>query len=192
MLPKRYPGAIWVESPNFYRDRVLDAGIITGHTTEGSESPRSALWSAQWCARKETGATAHFFVDNKNIYQSVECDRQAWHCNGGNVYSIGVEFAGKASQRSEEWADAFSIEMLQNAAVLYRWLADNGKIPLIYLGTDALVLFKQGKTVLPRGCCAHKDWVRAGFGGNHVDWGETFPVEQFLLACIMTPSGDKP
>ena len=183
MLPKRYPGAVWVESPNFYRDRVLDARIITCHTTEGSEKPRSALWSAQWCARKETEATAHFFVDDKNIYQSVECDRQAWHCSGGNPYSVGVEFAGKAAQKSEEWADAFSIEVLKNAATLFNWIAETGKIDLVKLNVDALKLFKTRKIQCPTGVCGHVDWVRAGFGGDHRDPGEAFPYDALLMAC---------
>lgn len=185
MLPKRYPGAIWVESPNFYRDRILDAKIITCHTTEGSEGPRSALWSAQWCARKETKATAHFFVDNKNVYQSVECDRQAWHCMGGNPYSVGIEFAGKAAQKPEQWADAFTLDMLNVAAELMQWMAREGGIPLIQLNVEALQLFKARKTLLPHGVCGHRDWVDAGFGGDHRDPGGNFPYNALLMACNM-------
>lgn len=184
-LPKRYPLATWVESPNFYRDRALDAKIITCHTTEGSEKPRSALWSAQWCTRPETEATAHFFVDDKNIYQSVECDRQAWHCAGGNPYSIGIEFAGAAAQKPEQWADDFSTAMLRNASELLVWISLNASIPLVQLSSDALALFKARKIQCPRGVTGHRDWVRAGFGGDHQDPGESFPYDPLLMAANM-------
>lgn len=61
--------------------------------------------NADYFAGGDRQASAHFFVDEDSIWQSVETDRAAWHCGGGlqgagghtffgyctNLNSIGIE-----------------------------------------------------------------------------------------------------
>lgn len=58
----------------------------------------TAKGEAAYFASQYVGASAHFFVDTKEVWQSVELEDTAWHCGDGesrngchNTNSVGVE-----------------------------------------------------------------------------------------------------
>ena len=64
-------------------------GLFGGDTAKGE---------AEYFAREYRGASAHFFVDPHEVWQSVELSDTAWHCGDGasrngcrNTNSIGIE-----------------------------------------------------------------------------------------------------
>lgn len=80
------------------------------------------------------GASAHYFVDEKSIYQSIEDKNIAWHC-GANSYrhrdcrnynSLGVELCSiKVNGKY-----AFKPETVKNAVELVKTLMAKYKVPI--------------------------------------------------------------
>lgn len=51
--------------------------------------------NADYFAREVVKASAHYFVDESEVWQSVPDDRIAWHCGGGMQGSAGHAYYGK-------------------------------------------------------------------------------------------------
>ena len=86
-------------------------------------------------------ASAHYFVDETSIWQSVEDFDKAWHCGGGlqgesghtlhgictNANSIGIEMCVKKTS-SGEWY--FEEDTIKNTVELVRYLMEKHNIPI--------------------------------------------------------------
>lgn len=84
-------------------------------------------------------ASAHFFVDDKYIWQSVECDNASWHCGGGlqsneghkyfgsckNSNSIGIEMCCKKKNGKLYISD----KTISNTEELVKYLMKKYNIP---------------------------------------------------------------
>lgn len=84
-------------------------------------------------------ASAHFFVDNLGIWQSVEESRSAWHCGGGlqgsgghtlhrictNSNSLGIEMCLKKDAKGRLYVDKAT---MQNTAELVQYLMKKYRI----------------------------------------------------------------
>ena len=76
---------------------------------------------------KERGASAHYFVDEKSIWQCVDDSNIAWHCGGAKVYysdcrngnSIGIELCCK---KKSDGTWYFESQTLNNAIELVQYL----------------------------------------------------------------------
>lgn len=74
-----------------------DVEWITLHYTAGNND--TAAGNASYFANNYLAASAHFFVDTKEIWQSVELSDTAWHCGDNppshngciNFNSVGIE-----------------------------------------------------------------------------------------------------
>lgn len=84
-------------SDNYNNETSRKIAYIVMHYTGNAKDTAKA--NANYFTSPNRLASAHFFVDNTNIYQSVELRDIAWHC-GANVYyhsscrnanSIGIE-----------------------------------------------------------------------------------------------------
>lgn len=76
--------------------------IVVHYTANLGDTAKN---NADYFAREKVNASAHFFVDENEIWNSVPVDKTAWHCGGGlqgtgghayfrkcaNTNSIGVE-----------------------------------------------------------------------------------------------------
>ena len=67
---------------NAYSSRVIK--YIVMHYTGNEED--SAKANANYFQSANRRASAHFFVDNNSIYQSVALKNVAWHCGGSTYY----------------------------------------------------------------------------------------------------------
>ena len=104
----------------------------------GGVSP--AKNNAEYYYNNKLKASAHYFVDEKDIYQVVKDKDKAWHCGGGlqgknghgfyqkctNSNSIGIELCCK--KRGNDWY--FEEKTVENAVELIRYLMDKYNIPI--------------------------------------------------------------
>lgn len=94
----------------------------------------SAQNNADYFAREAPGASAHFFVDEREIWQSVQEKDIAWHCGTRGMYfhpycrnanSLGVELCSR--KRGEKYY--FTPETVKNAQQFVRSLMKRYGIP---------------------------------------------------------------
>lgn len=104
----------WLPSPNYSSRGGSAVKLVVIHTCEGSYAS-----CVSWLRQRRAGASAHYVVreDGRRVAQLVDENKKAWHIaanyrswlNGGrlssrngwstNVFSIGIEHGGRASQR---------------------------------------------------------------------------------------------
>ena len=151
--------------------RAIDVVVV--HTMEIAERPGAAMTCARWFATPVSKVSAHYCVDATTVIQCVREKDVAWHARGGNTNSVGVELAGFARQTGEEWADAYSTDVLMRASELVADVCLRRRIPVRWLGADDLVAGRRGIT-------GHADVSRAFGKSDHWDPGPGFPVEPFI------------
>ena len=82
---------------NYSNSSSRNVKYIVIHYTGNSKD--TALNNCKYFQSPNRSASAHFFCDNENVYQSVELRDSAWHCGCSNGYktacrnsnSIGIE-----------------------------------------------------------------------------------------------------
>lgn len=165
--------------------------LVCIHTMEAPEGPATAENVAAWFAGANAPqASAHYNVDADSVVQSVLEKDVAWHAGPINGYSIGVEHAGYAKQSPEEWADEYSLRMLERSAELVAGICTRHAIPIERV---TAVDLKAGRRA---GICGHADVTVGLTGGKgHWDPGPHFPWEWYLgrvveYAGTMTSIGD--
>ena len=96
-------------------------GFIVIHYT-GNEKDTAQANASYFHRKSGTGTSAHYFVDENSIYESVPPVNRAWHC-GANVYkhpacrntnSIGIEMCSSGNYTVGQ-------KTLENAAYLAAW-----------------------------------------------------------------------
>jgi len=153
-----------------------DVTLVCVHTAECGEHERAAENLQSWTAGPNASrASWHYAVDSDSITQSCLEKDIAWHAGPINDFSIGIEHAGYASQTAEQWADAFSMAMLERSAELVAGICARYGIPIVRVTADDL---KRG---VRAGICGHVD-VTMGLtqGKGHLDPGRFFPWDYFL------------
>ena len=89
--------SIHANSGNYSACASRDVSYIVMHYTGNAKD--TAKGNAEYFSGAGRNASAHFFVDDNNVYQSVALKDRAWHC-GANTYahpncrnanSIGIE-----------------------------------------------------------------------------------------------------
>ncbi len=93
----------------------------------------SALANAQYFENVNRQASAHYFVDEKSIWQVVEDKDAAWHIGANKYYnsarnnnSIGIEMCCK--RNGTKWY--FAPETIQNTIELTKYLAKKYGVPI--------------------------------------------------------------
>lgn len=119
--------AIACNMSNYGGQRTGKVKYIVVHYTAGNGD--TAEDNGRYFEANHVGASAHWFVDERNAVLSVPEDCVAWHC-GGSVYfhpscrnsnSIGVELC---SIKNADGEYGFRRETLENAAALVRELME--------------------------------------------------------------------
>jgi len=81
------------------------------------------------------GASAHYFVDENEIWQSVQDKDVAWHCGAKtyrhstcrNANSIGVEMCSRKNDKGQFF---IKDEVISNTAELVKYLMEKYKVPI--------------------------------------------------------------
>lgn len=116
-------------SANFTRGRSRSVKYLVIHYT--SNRGDTAKNNADYFAREKVGASAHYFCDESEIWQSVKDTDTAWHC-GAKTYkhpecrnsnSIGIEICmndknGKVRQGSIDTAAELARYLMKRYGIL--------------------------------------------------------------------------
>lgn len=117
-------------SANFTRGRSRSVKYLVIHYT--SNRGDTAKNNADYFAREKVGASAHYFCDESEIWQSVKDTDTAWHC-GAKTYkhpecrnsnSIGIEICmndknGKVRQGSIDTAAELARYLMKRYGILF-------------------------------------------------------------------------
>lgn len=154
-------------------------GIVI-HTAESQELPIMAENLGSWLAGTNPPERAgwHIAVDNNSCVQSVSFADAAWHSGACDLYTIGIEHAGRASQSVAEWHDVYSTDMLNLSAKLVACLCKLYQIPIRRPSSEEIRT--QHKKGGARGIWGHVDVTKSGLGGTHTDPGQNFPWDEYL------------
>lgn len=109
--------------------KLSDIAYLVVHYT-GNRGD-TAKNNADYFAREVTGTSAHYFVDENEVWQSVQDNHAAWHCGTKGTYyhpacrnanSIGVEVCmldkqGRVRQASVDRAAALVRELMQRYGI---------------------------------------------------------------------------
>lgn len=159
-------------SPN-QNARSSSIDWIVLHDTEGGDT---AAQNASYFMNPSAKVSAHIIVDDSGAcYRSVADDAVAWAAQGANPRSLNIEMvapAGAAVSWSEDDWLARDKMLEVSAAHVARWAEEYG-IPTRFVDAAGLARGDRGITT-------HAEVTRAGMGGDHVDPGPNFPIEDFI------------
>ena len=139
-----------------------DVSYIVMHYTGNAKD--TALNNAKYFQTAGRHASAHFFVDDSSIYQSVALNNKAWHCGTSGQYyhkfcrnanSIGIEMCTSGNYK-------ISNTTKENAAALCAYLCK--KLGLAAANVDKYVLRHYDVT--------HKNCPAQMAGANNAEWQE--------------------
>jgi N-acetylmuramoyl-L-alanine amidase len=106
-----------------------DIKYIVVHDTGNKRKGADAYANYRYFNSKDRKASAHYFVDDKEILQLVEDHNASWHCGDGkgkygitNHNSIGIEVCVNEDGNYEK--------AVENAVDLVKYLMDKYNIPL--------------------------------------------------------------
>jgi len=190
-----------IRAKHYQRGERTAIDLVVIHTAECPERPTAAEAVASYFTdpRAKDGkpihASAHYTVDNDTITCSVLEKDVAWHTPGKradgrfvNNISIGVEHAGYARQKPDEWDDDYSRAMLERSAELVAGICVRYGVPIRKLSVAELAAGE-------RGICGHVDCTVAfNKGKGHTDPGASFPWERYIemvtaFASELEPQG---
>lgn len=160
--------ARWFTAAN---GRKIDLVVI--HDMEAPETHEQAEIVARMFSTTDRQASAHYCVDDNSIVRCVLDKDVAWHAPGANSNGIGIEHAGYAAQRADQWADAYSEAELVLSASLTSALCRAYGIPATYIDVAGL---KAGR----RGITTHNNVSLAFRKSDHTDPGPNFPMAHYL------------
>jgi N-acetyl-anhydromuramyl-L-alanine amidase AmpD len=117
--------------------------------------------------------STHFYVDKKEVIQSLDTTYQAWHAGSGigNTYAVAIEFCGDNSKSREWWMANINWPAIID--VLYHVCADTG-IARQHLSLDDM------RAGFKTGFVTHNDMRLAWGGTTHTDPGSNFPLDYLI------------
>lgn len=162
-------------SPNHYEGRRGATPHIIGiHTMEAPEAGNTAEAVANYFGNRSVQASSHWCVDDNSRVRTVADENAAWTMPPLNDESLNIEMAGYASQTKGQWADVYSEETLDNAALCAAEWCHKYDIP-IRRNTDQQIANKAS------GFVGHIDVNRVYHASDHTDPGPNFPWTEFLV-----------
>ena len=121
------------DKSNYTNGRSCPIKYLVIHFTANNGD--TAKGNCNYFQGKNRNASAHYFVDENEIYQSVKDTDTAWHCGANKYYhpfcrnnnSIGIELCSRIDSRGKYY---FEDETVDNAAKLVKELMDKYNIPV--------------------------------------------------------------
>lgn len=145
---------------NYEACSARDVSYIVMHYTGNTKD--TALNNAKYFQTAGRNTSAHFFVDDSNIYQSVALNNKAWHCGTTKQYyhdrcrnanSIGIEMCTSGNYKVSE-------KTKENAITLCAYLCK--KYGIVSANVDKCVLRHYDVT--------HKNCPAQMAGANNAEW----------------------
>lgn len=164
----------FIPAKYYYTGRKRAVELIVIHTMEAPEKGETAENVAEYFRSSGKKASAHYCIDHNSFVQCVWDSNTAWHCKNANSNGLGLEHAGYAKQKKEDWEDQYSMEMLHISAQVSAYLCKKFNIPVQRAEFKSV----NNSTVVKKGFCGH---VEVPNHGTHWDPGPEFPWEEYLV-----------
>lgn len=169
----KVPGIPFVQGRNDYTDQDGRKYGIAIHNTSNDATAEN---EASYATRRTDGISAHFYVDNDSIIQSLDTGDKAGHAGSynGNENAIAVEITG-TNDKSRAW-------WLENVAwdKLGYTLASVCKYYGIDVRRASVSEMKSNPKV--KAFYSHNDMRLAWDGTTHTDPGPNFPWDRLFQA----------
>ena len=121
-------------SSNFTMSRKQKIQFLVIHYTANNGD--TAWGNCNYFKSSNRNASAHYFVDENEVWQSVEDDNTAWHCGSNGKYyhnkcrnynAIGIELCSEKDSKGKFY---FNKETVANAINLVKYLMKKYNIPI--------------------------------------------------------------
>ena len=121
-------------SSNFTKGRKQKIQFLVIHYTANNGD--LAKSNCNYFKSPNRNASAHYFVDEKEVWQSVEDNDMAWHCGTSGKYyhskcrndnAIGIELCSEKDSKGNYY---FTNETINNAVGLVKMLMEKYNIPI--------------------------------------------------------------
>lgn len=170
---------------NLNNNASRSVSYIVMHYTGNEKDTAKA--NANYFSGSGRGASAHFFVDDSNIYQSVEMRDTAWHCGAKtykhgscrNANSIGIEMCCTAGNYK------ISETTKKNSAYLCAWLCKQLGISANEVDTYVVRHYDVTGKICPAQMANNptewqqfKDMVKNILGGSQTSTPQPKPTEE--------------
>lgn len=153
--------------------------LVVIHTMEAPETNKTAESVAKYFQdpRDKKGdpikTSAHLCIDNDSIVQCVYDNDVAYAAPGVNSDGIQLELAGYAAQTKAQWADPYSILLIEKAANAAAQYCLKYDLPRVHLTDDEL---ENGD----KGIIGHSQATEVYKKSTHIDPGINFPWDFFI------------
>lgn len=169
----RITGVPFVQGRNSYTD---SDGTKHGIAIHNTSNDATAEQEASYATRRTDGISAHLYVDNNSIVQSLDTSRRAGHAgsNNGNQNAVAVEITGVNGWTRQQWLDRVVWDKL--GAALAQVVRKYG----IAVRRASVAEMKSNPRV--KAFYGHDDMRRAWGGTTHTDPGPNFPWDRLFQA----------
>lgn len=169
----RVPGVRFVAGRNDYADRDGRKYGIAIHNTSNTAS---AAAEASYAQRRTDGVSAHFYVDDQEVVQSIDTRYRTGHAGSseGNDNAVSVEITGTNGRSRAWWLGNVAWDQLGRA--LAHVCREYGIEPR----RATVAEMKRNPRV--RAFYSHDDMRRAWQGTTHTDPGPNFPWDTLFAA----------
>ena len=154
--------------------------LIVIHCTENDELENMARMNANlFAGDKSPKASAHYFVDDRDVFQCV-CEDDVACATGDQSYgsvdikAIHIEIVGRASQNRSQWSDDYSRNALYRAMGVAADICRRRNVAPVYVDNAEL------HSGCAQGITTHAQVSLAFHKSTHTDPGPGFPTEAFV------------
>lgn len=178
----RVPGVPFVQGRNDYSDADGTKYGIAIHNTS-NDAP--AAGEASYATRRTDGISAHFYVDDREVIQSIDTKHRTGHAGSrnGNENAVSVEITGTNSKSRQWWLDNVAWDKLAHtlAVVCEHYNIQPRRASVAEMKANPKV----------RAFYSHDDMRRAWGGTTHTDPGGNFPWDHLLAKVRQAMTGDQ-
>jgi N-acetyl-anhydromuramyl-L-alanine amidase AmpD len=169
----RIPGIPYIQGRNSYPDAD---GTKYGVAIHNTSNTATAAAEARYATRRTDGISAHFYVDDEVVIQSLDTDARAGHAGSseGNQHAIAVEITGVNAWTRQQWLDRVAWDKL--GAVLAVVCRRYG------IAVRRATVDEMRANPRVRAFYSHDDMRRAWGGTTHTDPGPGFPWDRLFAA----------
>ncbi|GAB3817620.1 N-acetylmuramoyl-L-alanine amidase [Micromonospora zhanjiangensis] len=176
-------GISFVQGRNGYSDPDGRKYGIAIHNTSNDASARD---EASYATRRTDGTSSHFYVDGREVIQSLDTSVRAGHAGStyGNNHAVAVEITGTNGKSRQWWLD--NVAWTQLGRVMAQVCRAYG----IAVRRATVAEMVRNPTV--RAFYSHDDMRRAWGGTTHDDPGPNFPWDRLFQAVNAALNPPKP
>ena len=167
-------GIKFVQGRNSYKD---SDGHKYGIAIHNTSNDASAADEASYATRRTDGVSSHFYVDKRQVIQSLDTSARAGHAgsSNGNQNAVAVEIVGTNGKSRQWWLD--NVDWVELGKVLAAVCKTYG----IAVRRASVAEMKKNPKV--KAFYSHDDMRRAWGGTTHDDPGPNFPWDR-LFAVV--------